>query len=54
MKVANGNTRLPWNSRTPFQIMPQARKVSAPGTIGGNWMIGVGMVPNAIAEAPIK
>ncbi len=35
-KAAIGSSGRPWNSRTPFQIMPQARKVSACGNSGGN------------------
>jgi len=54
MKVATGKSRLPWNKRTPFQIMPQARKVNAPGTTEGNAMIGSGMLASAIAAAPIR
>ena len=54
MKVALGSKRLPWNSRTPFQIMPQARKVKAPGTASGNLINGVGMLHSAIDEAPIR
>jgi hypothetical protein len=54
MKVASGNRRLPWNRRTPFQIMPHARKVNAPGTTGGNVIIGSGMLASAIPEAPIR
>lgn len=54
MKVAKGSTRLPWNSRTPFQIMPQARKVNASGTAGGNLINVDGMLPSASDEAPIS
>jgi hypothetical protein len=54
MKVAKGKRRLPWNKRTPSQIMPQARKVNAPGTTEGNVMIESGMLASAMAAAPIR
>jgi hypothetical protein len=54
MKVAKGKGRLPWNKRTPFQIMPQARKVNAPGTTEGNVMIESGILASAMAAAPIR
>ena len=43
-----------WNSRTPFQTMPQARNVNAPGTAAGSLINGAGFVPSAIADAPIR
>ena len=53
-KIATGNSRRPWNSRTPFQIMPQATKISAAGNSGGNANIGAGALHSAIDEAPIR
>lgn len=41
------------DSRTPFQTMPQARNVNAPGSAAGSLMNGAGIVP-AIADAPIR
>ena len=52
--AAIGNSRRPWNSRTPFQIMPQARKVIAGGNSLGNSNSGAGVPQSAIDAAPIK
>ncbi len=52
--AATGNSRRPWNSRTPFHTMPQAKKVKACGNSGGNRNSGAGAPQSAIDEAPIK
>ena len=53
-KAATDNMRRPWNSRTPFQTMPQAMKIKAAGTSGGKANIGCGTLHSAIEEAPIR
>ena len=53
-KAAVGNSGRPWNSRTPFQIMPQARNVSACANSLGKSIIGAGAPQSAIDDAPIK
>ena len=53
-KAAIGSSRRPWNSRTPFQIMPQATKVSACAISVGNWYTGAGAPQSAIDADPSK
>ena len=53
-KMATGNTRRPWNSRMPFQIMPQATKISAAGTSRGMTNSPEGALQNTIDEAPTR
>ena len=53
-KIATGNKVRPWNSRTPFQIMPQATKSNADGNSRGKGNNGVGALHKANDEAPIK
>ena len=53
-KSAIGSSRRPWNSRTPFQIMPQAMKIIAAGHSGGSRTSGGGAPHSAIEEAPIR
>ena len=49
--ASNGRPR---NSRTPFQIMPQAMKIMAAGMTGGSRNNWAGALHKAIEEAPIR
>jgi hypothetical protein len=53
-KAAIGHSRRPWNSRTPFQIMPQAKNSSASENSVGSFTTGDGVLQKPIEAAPIR